>query len=85
MVKKISSCIFISGNGSNLNSIIKSSRDYKFPIKIELIISNNKKANGNKIAKKHGIPFKFFSSKNQKKFERNCLFEIKKRKIKFLC
>ena len=26
-----------------------------------------------------------FSSKNQSLFERNCLFEIKKRKIKFLC
>ena len=85
MVNKISSCVFISGNGSNLNSIIKSSRDYNFPIKIELIISNNIKAKGLQIAKKHSIPYKFLSSENQKKFERSCLFEIKKRKIKFLC
>ena len=85
MVKKIRSCVFISGNGTNLNSIIKNSRDYNFPIKIELIISNNIEAGGVKIAKKYSIPYKFFSSKNQKKFERNCLFEIKKRKIKFLC
>ncbi len=41
MVKKVKSCVFISGNGTNLYSIIKSSRDYSFPIKIELIISNN--------------------------------------------
>ena len=85
MVNKIKSCIFISGNGSNLKSIIKSSRDYNFPIKIELIISNNIYAKGLYIAKKYSIPYKFFSSKNQKKFERHCLFEIKKRKIKFLC
>ena len=85
MVNKIRSCVFISGNGSNLKSLIKSSREYNFPIKIELIISNNIKAKGIKLAKKYSIPYKFFSSVNQKKFERNCLFEIKKRKIKFLC
>ena len=85
MVKKIKSCVFISGKGSNLISLIKSSRDYNFPIKIELIISNNKNAKGIKIAKKHSIPFKLFPYNNQKIFERNCLFEIKKRKIKFLC
>ena len=85
MVKKIRSCVFISGNGSNLKSIIKNSREYNFPIKIELIISNNIKARGLQIAKKYSIPYKFLSSENQKKFERNCLFEIKKRKIKFLC
>ena len=85
MVNKIRSCVFISGNGSNLKSIIKSSRDYNFPIKVELIISNNINAGGLYFAKKHSIPYKFFSSKNKKKFERNCLFEIKKKKIKFLC
>ena len=85
MVNKIKSCVFISGNGSNLKSIIKNSRDYNFPINIKLIISNNIKAQGLKIAKKHSIPYKFFSSKNQRLFERNCLSEIKKRKIKFLC
>ena len=85
MVKKIRSCVFISGNGSNLKSLIKNSRDHNFPIKIELIISDNINAGGLRLAKKYSIPFKFFPSDNQKKFERNCLFEIKKRKIKFLC
>jgi len=85
MVNKIKSCVFISGNGSNLKSILNSSRDYNFPIKIELIISNNKSTKGLQIAKKYSIPYKFFSSKYQKKFERNSLFEMKKRKIKFLC
>ena len=85
MGKKIKTCIFISGNGSNLKSIVKNSRDYNFPIKIELIISNNKKAKGLMHAKKYGIPFKFFSSDNKKEFERNSIRELKKRKIKFLC
>ena len=83
MVKKIVSCVFISGNGSNLKSIIKSSRDYNFPIKIELIISNNINAKGLKLAKKYSIPYKFFSSKNKKEFEINCLAEIKKEKLSF--
>ena len=85
MVDKIKTCIFISGTGSNLESIIKNSREYIFPIKIELIISNNINAKGLKLAKKYSIPYKFFSSKKRERFERNCLFEIKKRKIKFLC
>ena len=85
MVKKTKTCVFISGNGTNLESIIKSSRDYSVPIKISLIISDNSKSKGLNIGKKYGIPFKLFPYKNQKKFERNCLFEIKRRKIEFLC
>ena len=85
MVNKIRSCVFISGNGSNLKSLIKSSRDYNFPIKIQLIISNNINAGGLCFAKRYSIPYKFFPSDNREKFERNSLFEIKKRKIKFLC
>ena len=85
MVNKIKTCVFISGNGTNLESLIKNERNYNFPIKIELIISNNIKAKGIKFAKKYNIPFKFFPSNNQKKFEKNSLHEIKKRKIKFLC
>ena len=85
MVKKIKACVFITGTGSNLKSIIQSSRDCNFPIKIELIISNNINAKGLGLSKKYSIPYKFFSSKNIKKFERNSLFEIKKKRIKFLC
>ena len=85
MVKKIKSCVFISGNGTNLHSIIKNSIKYNFPIKIELVISNNPNARGIKYAKKYNIPYRFISSFNQKLFEKTSLFELKKRKIKFLC
>ena len=53
MVNKIKSCVFISGNGSNLKSINKNSRDYNFPIKIALIISNNINAKGIKVLEKN--------------------------------
>ena len=85
MVEKIRSCIFISGNGSNLKAIIENSRDYSFPIKVNLVITNNITAYGLKYAKKYNIPFKFYSSENQNLFERNCLIELKRKKIKFLC
>jgi len=85
VVKKIRSCIFISGNGSNLNSIITNSRDYNFPIKVVLVISNKKNAFGLNFAKKYNIPYKIFSSINQNSFERNCIIELKKKKIKFIC
>ena len=45
MVKE-KTCVFISGAGTNLRSIIKNSRDYNFPVKISLVISNNINAAG---------------------------------------
>ena len=72
MVNKISSCIFVSGTGSNLRSILKSSRDYNFPIKVELIISNNIEAKALQLAKKYNISYKFFSDKN--KFDQLSVF-----------
>ena len=43
-------CLF--GEGSNLRSLVKNSRDYTFPIKIKLIVTDNKNAKGIKYAKK---------------------------------
>ena len=85
MVNKVKSCVIISGNGTNLKQIINNSRDYNFPISIKLIISNNINARGLKFAKQFSIPFKYIPFNNQKIFERNCLLEIRKKKIKFLC
>ena len=52
MVKK-NTCIFISGKGTNLNNLIKKSRDYNFPVNIKLVISNKKNAIGIKYARKN--------------------------------
>ena len=46
-------------------SLIKNSRHHNFPIKIDLVISNRKNANGLKYAKKFNIPFKYYSSLNR--------------------
>ena len=83
--KKIKTCVFISGAGSNLRSLINYSRNYNFPIKIALVISNTVNAKGLLIAKKYHIKHKFISPLDKKKFERNCLIELKKNQIKFLC
>ena len=85
MVKKVKACIFISGNGTNFRSILKNSRDYNFPIKVKIIISNNKHAKGLQIAKKYNIPFLIISSENKKYFEKKSLLEIKNNNIKFIC
>ena len=37
MVKR-NTCVFISGQGSNLKNLIQRSRDYNFPINIKLIV-----------------------------------------------
>ena len=50
--KKIKTAVFISGNGSNLKSLIKFSKTKNSPISINLIISNNSKAKGLKLGKK---------------------------------
>ena len=51
MVKK-NTCVFISGHGSNLKNLSINQENNNFPIKISLVISNNKKANGINYAKK---------------------------------
>ena len=83
MVKK-KTCVFISGKGSNLKNLITHSRNYNFPIKISLVISNNKSANGVMYAKKHKIPFIFTNSKI-KNNDKEILLNLKKYKISFIC
>ena len=56
MVKK-NACVFISGAGTNLEALLKSSREYNFPININYILSSTKKAKGLKVAKLFKIPF----------------------------
>ena len=83
MVKK-NACIFISGQGSNLKNLIQKSRDYNFPIKIRLIISNNKKANGIKYAKRNSIPCVIVDTKSRN-YEYKIFNEIKRYKISLIC
>ena len=83
MVKK-NTCIFISGQGSNLKSLIARSRDSSFPIKISLVISNNKEAFGLNYAKKFKIPYVLINTK-LKNYENKVFYYLKKYKISFIC
>ena len=83
MVKK-NTCVFISGKGSNLKNLIKKSRDYNFPIKIKLVVSNNKNAFGLTYARKYSIPFLIINT--QKRYsERLIINSILKNQISFIC
>ena len=83
MVKK-KTCIFISGQGSNLKNLIFYSRDNSFPIKISLVITDNKDANGISYAKMYKIPYIFINTK-KKNYENKILIFLKKHKISFIC
>jgi len=83
MVKK-NACVFISGSGTNLKELLKSSREYNFPININYIISNTKKAKGLKFAKLYKIPFRVLNLNkiiNSEYF----LKELYKKKISLIC
>ncbi len=83
MVKK-RTCVFISGKGSNLKNLIFHSRDHSFPIKICLVVCNNKNATGINYAKKYKIPYIFINT-NLKNYETKIYYNLKKYKISFIC
>ena len=82
---KINCAVFISGRGSNLNSIIKISKKKFFPIKVKLVISNNSNAYGIYYAEKNKINFKIIKSQNMRLFETKVLKILTREKIKFIC
>ena len=75
MVKK-NTCVFISGRGTNLKNLISHSRDNSFPIKISLVISDNKRAIGLDYAKKFNIPYIFVNTEI-KNYENKILLNLK--------
>tara|TARA_X000000950_G_C13770228_1_gene600668 strand:+ start:512 stop:1093 length:582 start_codon:yes stop_codon:yes gene_type:complete len=83
--KKIKTAVFISGNGSNLKSLIKFSKTKNSPISINLIISNNSKAKGLKLGKKNKIIKKVFNLKKKYKIENHLISVLKKHEIKMIC
>jgi len=84
-LKKTRSAVFISGTGSNLKNLIKFSNKKNFPISIELIISNKKKANGLKYSNEYKIKKKIINFKNHKSAETKILKILLKKKINFIC
>jgi len=82
---KISTAIFISGRGSNLKSLVNFSKKKTYPIQINLIISNTKKAKGLKYADLNKIQKKIINFKKKNSAEKNILNMLNKKKINFIC
>ena len=82
---KIKTAVFISGKGSNLISLIKFSKLQKSPISINLIITNNKLAEGLKYGVIFKIKKKIIQFINKDVAEKKILNELKKNKIELIC
>ena len=83
--KKVKTAVFISGDGSNLKSLIKFSKTRKSPISVNLIISNNPKAKGLKFGKINKIKKRVFNLKKKNKIEKLILSFLKEHEIKMIC
>ena len=83
MVKR-NTCVFISGQGSNLKNLIHRSRDNSFPINIKLIITNKINARGIFFAKKNSIPYMIINTKIRN-YDNQILQILKKNKISLIC
>ena len=84
-LKKVKTAIFISGTGSNLESLIKFSLSKNSPIKINLIVSNNSKAKGLDLAKIFKIKKKIYNFKNKSVSEKFILKDLKTNEIRLIC
>ena len=82
---KIKTAVFISGTGSNLNSLIKFSKLKESPITIDIIISNNPKSEGLNFGKIYKIKKKIFNFKKNTSSEKKILIELQKNKINLIC
>ena len=83
--KKVKTAVFISGNGSNLRSLIKFSKTKKSPISINFIISNTSKAKGLNFSKLYKIKKKVVNFSNFSLAEKKILYLLKKNQIELIC
>ena len=82
---KLKVSVFISGRGTNLKSLINFSKNKRSPIKIKLVVTNNKKAKGLNFAKKNNIKYVVINYKNFKKAEQKILIKLRKNNINLIC
>ena len=82
---RVKTAVFISGTGSNLKNLVQFSFLNKSPIKISLIVSNNKRAKGLNFADRYKIKKKVYDFNNLKKSESSLLKQLKINKISLIC
>ena len=83
--KKLRVCVFISGRGTNLRALVNFSNRKNCPIKIVLVVTNNKNAKGIHFAKKNKIKLSIINYSNKIKAEQKILVELKKSNIDLIC
>ena len=83
--KKLKVSVFISGRGTNLKSLINFSKKKNSPIKIILVVTDNKNAKGLYFAKKNKIKFLFINYKNKIKAENKILINLKNYNVNLIC
>lgn len=84
---KINLAVFISGRGSNLQSIIDSISQGELPLDLKIVISDNREAYGLKRARKAGIEARYVNPgahDSEKQYEQQILTLLKERKIKIV-
>ena len=86
-VKKIKTAVFISGRGSNMESLIKSTGDQNFSALITVVISDNELAPGIGLAKNYNVPVEVFDKKkfDKPQFESNAQRVLLNYKIEIIC
>ena len=77
--------IFISGNGSNMKNLVKFSKKKNAPIKVDFVISSNKKSKSIQFLKKNKIYYKIFDFKRKNKDEKKIFEILKKRETQLIC
>ena len=80
--------IFISGRGSNLNSIINACKEEEFPAEIKVVFSNNKNAPGLSFAKENNlevISLNYHNFKNTEEYEGKIISLLKPYDLELIC
>ena len=83
--KKINTAIFISGRGSNMRNLINFSKKILSPIRVDLVFSNKKNANGLIYAKEKKINTLYLNNNKFNVVENKLIKILNKKKIKLIC
>ncbi len=80
--------VFISGRGTNLQSIVKACKLKDFPGKVEIVFSNNHEAAGLKFARKNNInviTLDYSKYKDADDYDKEIIRLLKPHKLKLIC
>ena len=80
--------VFISGRGTNLQSIINASKNENFPFEVKIVFSDNHSAKGINLAKENGIDTFSLEKedfKNTREYEEQILKSIKPYDLRLIC